>query len=119
MQSGQTINYTAICDHDTYGQLCRLFRSHSITRAVLFGSFARGDESRRSDIDLMLVQDTSKRFFDRYEPVYRDISRLLGSHPVDLLIYTEEELDALRSRKFIQAIEKEGVAIYEQEATAS
>ena len=103
-----------ICDDVIYDALCNLFRTHHIIRSILFGSFARGDQSRKSDIDLLLIQETSERFFDRYEGIYTEISQLLKTYPVDLLIYTEAELNVLSSRKFIQTIMREGVTIYEQ-----
>ena len=108
-----------ICDDETFGKLCRLFESCNVIRAVVFGSFARGDQSRRSDIDLMLIQDTSARFFDRYDGLYAKISKLLSNRPVDLLVYTEDELNKIFLRKFIQNVFREGVVIYEQNAATS
>ena len=32
-----------------------IFQQYQIQRAILFGSWARGDASRRSDVDLILV----------------------------------------------------------------
>ncbi len=109
----------SICDQETFEKLCRLFESCKIVKAVVFGSFARNDQSRHSDIDLMLVQDTSNRFFDRYDDIYAKISKLLYTNPVDLLIYSVSEMKQLSMRTFIKNILKEGVVIYEQEATTS
>ena len=108
-----------ICDDVTFGKLYRLFESCNVIKAVVFGSFARGDQSRRSDIDLMLIQETSARFFDRYNGLYANISKLLSGRPVDLLVYTEDELNTMSLRKFIQHILREGVVIYEQNAATS
>ena len=93
-----------ICDDTIYDALCNIFRTHHIIRSILFGSFARGDQSRKSDIDLLLIQETSERFFDRYEGIYTEISQLLKTHPVDLLIYTEAEWNMLSSRKCIHIV---------------
>jgi len=108
-------NKCEICDTETFDKLCRLFESYNIIKAIVFGSFARNDQSRHSDIDLMLVQDTSSRFFDRYNGIYAKISKLLYNNPVDLLIYTANELKQLSVRKFVMNILKEGVVIYEQD----
>ena len=108
-----------ICDDETFDKLCRLFESHKIIKAVVFGSFARNDQSRHSDIDLMLIQDTTCRFFDRYNGIYAKISKLLYTNPVDLLIYTVSEIKQLSARKFIKNILQEGVVIYEQQTTTS
>lgn len=108
-----------ICDKETFDKLCYLFESYKIIKAVVFGSFARNDQSRRSDIDLMLIQDTSDRFFDRYDGIYAKISKLLCNNPVDLLIYTVNEVKQLSVRKFVKQILEEGVTIYEQETATS
>ncbi len=54
------------------------------------------DLSRHSDVDLILVQETDKRFLDRYDGILAEITTALGRHAVDLLIYTPEELAAIR-----------------------
>ncbi len=43
-----------------------IFERYKIQKAIVFGSFARAETSARSDLDLILVQDTDKRFFERY-----------------------------------------------------
>ena len=48
------------------------FRKSGVDKAVLFGSFARGTASKRSDVDILIVQETNKRFLDRFS----DFSRL-------------------------------------------
>ena len=45
-------------------------------KAVVFGSFARGTATRRSDIDLITVMRTEKRFFERYDEL-SDLGRLI------------------------------------------
>ncbi len=59
-------------------RLAPIFKRRRILRAILFGSLARGDASRRSDLDLLLVQNTPAHWLDRYEekerkrkPLYR------------------------------------------------
>lgn len=41
------------------------FSKHHIIKALVFGSYARNTENRKSDLDLLLVMETNKRFFDR------------------------------------------------------
>jgi predicted nucleotidyltransferase len=36
-----------------------LFKKYKIKKAILFGSLARGDMSRHSDVDLILIQRSS------------------------------------------------------------
>ena len=106
-------------DEQSLSCLTPLFVKYGVQKAVLFGSFARGTASRRSDIDLMLIVPTEKRFFDRYDEIQVEIVDLLKGRFVDILIYTPIELEAMAHRKFIQTILREGVVVYEQGACAS
>ncbi len=55
-------------------QLRPIFEKYHVLRALVFGSLARGEASRRSDIDLLVVQHTDKRFLERYDGLLRDLS---------------------------------------------
>lgn len=92
-----------------------VFKKHNIEKVILFGSFARGEASRRSDIDLILVQNTKLRFLDRYDDVLPSFSRALPEWDVDLLIYTPAELKKISNRRFIQQALKEGKVLYESQ----
>ena len=76
-------------------------------KAVLFGSLAAGKETRRSDLDVMIVKETDKRFFDRFEE-FSEIFDLVKDRDVDLLIYTPRELESISHRSFIKKILVEG-----------
>ena len=94
-------------------KLYPLFKEHQIEKAILFGSHARDDASRHSDIDLILVKNTSLRFLDRYDGVLSSFSRALPQYDVDLLIYTPKELEEISHRPFIRRALKEGKVLYE------
>ncbi len=81
-------------------------------QAVLFGSWARGTQTRHSDIDLLIVTDTKKRWLDRDQD-FAEIYGLFPGQGVDLLIYTPAELEEISHRPFIQRILREGKVIYE------
>ncbi len=93
-------------------RLAAFCAGHGITRAIVFGSYARGTQTRRSDLDLVIVMDTQKRFLDRYEDVKDIHDHLPGIH-VEMLIYTEEELSAIAHRPFMRQILREGVVVHE------
>lgn len=79
-------------------------------KIVLFGSLARGDVARSSDIDLIVVLDLPGRFMDRLTAVYEALDVNVG---VDALVYTSEELAELAaSRPFIQHALREGRLLY-------
>ena len=90
-----------------------ILERYGIKKAIVFGSFARGDVTRRSDFDLILVKETEKRFLDRYEGVFYEINRVV-EYPVEVLIYTPEELTAISHRSFIATALEEGKVIYER-----
>jgi hypothetical protein len=90
-----------------------IFKEHKIKKAILFGSFARNEASRHSDVDLILIQDTSLRFLDRYDGVLAALTQALPEWDVDLLIYTPAELAKISGRRFIRQALKEGKILYE------
>lgn len=92
-----------------------LFKEHKIEKAILFGSHARNEASRHSDIDLILIRNTHLRFFDRYEGVLAAFSQALPEWDVDILIYTPKELAEISQRHFIRQALKEGKVLYESE----
>lgn len=92
-----------------------VFLKYGILKAVVFGSMARGEPTLRSDLDLLLVQKTDKRFLDRYDGILGDIIELVRGRDVDLLIYTPSELDMMSDRPFIRKALREGIVIYESQ----
>ena len=84
-----------------------------VERAILFGSFATGRQSARSDVDLLLVVDTNDRFFDRYDGILADLQSAFPDRDVELLIYTPDELKVMSQRPFIARVLKEGKVIHE------
>lgn len=67
---------------------------------LLFGSKARGTQDEWSDIDLIIVYDTEKRFLDRLEELYR-LWDLPGA--VDILAYTPAEFEEMKERSGLVA----------------
>lgn len=90
-----------------------LFIQNNVDKAIVFGAVARGTATRHSDIDLMIVMPTTKRFFDRYEP-FNPLHDMAKPKAVDLLIYSPEELSAISHRAFIKKILQDGITIYER-----
>ena len=75
---------------------------------LLFGSLVRGEIGSESDIDLIVVKETGKKFLDRLDEFYEDVSVA-----IDLLVYTPDEFDHLKKRSFIKKAMEEGVILYE------
>jgi uncharacterized protein len=99
--------------NDLAFRLRRIFERHRVLRAIVFGSVARGEISRRSDLDLIIIKQTEKRFLDRYDKILSEIVREVPGMDVDLLIYTPEELARISDRPLIKTALTEGKVIYE------
>jgi predicted nucleotidyltransferase len=90
----------------------RIAANHpEVRRVVLFGSFARGNFSARSDIDLLIVLKSSDL------PVRERIPEFLSdcsAYPTDVFPLTEAELDLLLrdSDPFWMQVVREGIECY-------
>jgi predicted nucleotidyltransferase len=81
-------------------------------RIILFGSTARRDDDDVSDVDLIVVYDTDKRFLDRLEELYRSWKI---PKAVDILAYTPLEFNRMASESaFLKKVLSEGIVIYER-----
>ena len=82
-------------------------------KIILFGSFARGDYHGLSDLDLIIVAETSKRFLDRITEV---LELCESTIPVEPLVYTPKEISQLlaEGNSFIEQALKEGRVLYDE-----
>ncbi len=83
-------------------------------KIILFGSYAYGDPTEESDIDLLIIKNTDKRPIDRWLEVkkfLRDISQTVSISP---LVYTEKEIaDRLAIKDFfVKDILEKGEVLY-------
>jgi uncharacterized protein len=85
------------------------FKDQPVLKAYLFGSFARGDANSRSDYDILVELDYSKRIGLQYIQMQLDLTNLL-ERKVDLV--SEKAL----SRHIRPFIDKEKYLIYERSA---
>lgn len=100
---------------DISARLRVVWQRHNVSRAILFGSLARGEATRHSDLDLLVIQETEARFLDRYDGFLAEVVQQAPGYDVDLLIYTPEELAQMADRPFVARILAEGIVIYERE----
>ncbi|MBC7228706.1 MAG: nucleotidyltransferase domain-containing protein [Thermoflexales bacterium] len=92
----------------------KLVAGYAPQKVILFGSYARGTPRSDSDIDLLIVKETSERFIDRWVTVGRLLSDPQRSIPLETLILTPQEL-AHRLEvgdQFIAEILEEGEVLY-------
>ncbi|MGA9099997.1 MAG: nucleotidyltransferase domain-containing protein [Methanotrichaceae archaeon] len=88
--------------------LNKLRKDPSVRLVLLFGSLARGDASENSDIDLIVVKETEKRFLDRLDEFYDD-----AREAMDILVYTPQEFEYMKVRPFVKRALQEGKILYE------
>jgi len=81
---------------------------------LLFGSRARGTETRRSDLDLLLVLRTEAPPLTRIGQVLELLAD--SPWPVEVIVYTPEEFAARADTPFLRRILREGRVLYERRA---
>lgn len=82
-------------------------------RIILFGSRGRGDAQPDSDYDVLVEMETDLPFHQRMSRIYE----AFGFHqvPMDVLVFTPEEMEQERSKVFSVAkiAEREGTVLYD------
>ena len=82
-----------------------------VKRIILFGSLAKDEIGPASDIDLLVVQETKKRFIERLVELYEFIN---PKYALDLLVYTPSEFEEMKKKSiFVKQILREGKLLYE------
>ncbi len=81
-------------------------------RVILFGSYARGDATEQSDVDLMIIAKSNLPRFKRSRELYK----LLRPHPfgMDIVVYTPQEVEKGKKTNlsFVSTVLKEGKTLY-------
>lgn len=92
----------------------RLRKEYQPTQVILFGSYARGRPRRDSDVDLFIVKNTPKPFYQRLLEVRQLVSPLLNGCPFDSIVVTPRELRRRLARgdQFIREIVTKGKLVY-------
>ncbi|HOS79344.1 MAG TPA: nucleotidyltransferase domain-containing protein [Anaerolineae bacterium] len=80
---------------------------------LLFGSLISGEIREWSDIDLVIIKETERKFLDRTREVLQLLRPQVG---VDILVYTPDEFDQLvQQRAFVRdEIVGKGKVLYER-----
>ncbi len=91
----------------------RLVKVYDPLKIYLFGSYAWGDPTEDSDLDLMIVvEKTDKDQYERPVPGYISLAGLCVSN--DIIVYTSQEFDEKSKDKtrLCYKIKNEGEIIY-------
>jgi predicted nucleotidyltransferase len=97
------------------GAIARIVSELKPEKIILFGSYAYGNPTADSDVDLLVIMKTKAKEIDRYVAV----SNLLypRQFPVDILVKTPKEMEAEARKKgnyFMREILKKGKVLYER-----
>ncbi len=94
----------------------RLARSYHPEKIVLFGSYASGDVDEESDVDLLIIKETSLPFHRRGGEVRALLRPLRLALPMDIIVLTPEEVDEQlrRGNVFLESIIREGEVLFDR-----
>ena len=90
----------------------RILTAGSPLRIVLFGSQARGEAGPGSDLDVLIVEDST---LPRYKRASRYLRALVGVFPAkDVVVWTPEEIEAWSGvpNAFVTTALREGKTLY-------
>jgi len=92
----------------------RLNKSYDPEKIILYGSYAYGNPTSDSDIDLLIIKDTAKRHVDRFVEVKKIIYQPGRSIPVSPLVYTPKEIEERLKMgdAFVAEILARGLVLY-------
>ncbi len=78
-----------------------LLKKHAVRKVALFGSYAKGGPTARSDIDLYV--DFERPTYDNFLGLLRDLERLFGRK---IEILTPQGLESIRVKGIAESIRK-------------
>jgi uncharacterized protein len=86
--------------------------SYNPDKIILFGSYASGTATHDSDLDLLIIKDTSLPGYQRS----REIQRLFNPYlwPMDIIVYSNSEIEKWKNIKtsFIYEVLNNGIVLY-------
>lgn len=93
--------------------ISRLVKGFNAEQAWLFGSYARGDASTDSDVDILIVVNESKEpRYKRNQAARRLVKDITA--PKDIIVMTKDEweLGALVPSSLVSTVKNEGKLLY-------
>jgi predicted nucleotidyltransferase len=93
----------------------RIVRTISPKKVILFGSRARGDARPESDIDILVIADSTEPRYRRSALLYGALSDILV--PMDIMVYNPGEIEEWSDvrQAFVTTAIREGRVLYEDQ----
>ena len=90
----------------------RIVENFKPEKVILFGSYAHGNPTEDSDLDLLIVKDSNLPRYKRGREVRRYLRGLKIA--IDLVVYTKDEIQKWSNVKtsFITTVMEEGKVLY-------
>ncbi|MDO8955601.1 MAG: nucleotidyltransferase domain-containing protein [Deltaproteobacteria bacterium] len=94
-------------------QVLERLKNYKPEKIILFGSRAKKTFDPYSDIDLIIIKKTKKRFLDRVKDVIKIIN---PDFAIDIFVYTPGEFNKMISEgnSFLEYAIKDGQVLYEK-----
>ncbi len=93
----------------------RIANNYILQKIILFGSYAYGEPSENSDLDLLvIVKDSEQPRYKRAREIRKQLWGI-SDVPKDIIVYTEDEVKDWKNvdAAFITKIIKQGRVLYE------
>ena len=87
--------------------IAEYFKTQPVLKAWLFGSYSRGEQTKDSDVDILVLLDKSRPIGLKFFGMWNDLEELLGQK-VDLVS------DGTLLPFAQQSVEKDKILIYER-----
>ena len=90
----------------------RIAEKYRPRKIILFGSYAMGSPRAESDVDLLIIMDTTLREIQQALQIRQYLKPMFG---LDLLVYTPERLQQRLEwgDSFLREIIEQGIVLYE------
>lgn len=109
-------NLTANVSREIIQEMVDLIVEHfHPEKVILFGSYARGDENKNSDVDLMILLNQTPPEGKRSVPILRLLFEYF-SEPIDVVVQTTTGFECWREilGSLAHRVVQEGIVLYEK-----
>ncbi len=115
MPSQFTLSEQMLAQEQIEKILNRIVNRYKPDKIVLFGSYAYGNPTEDSDLDLLVVRSSNLPRYKRAREIRKYLWGITDV-PKDIIVYTPEEIDEWRGveEAFITNIMKNGKILYEK-----
>ena len=92
-----------------------IVRTYQPDKIIVFGSCARGEQNKKSDLDILVISDREKGLPRHKRGLQTRLALPEPDVPTDILFYTHEEVESWREvlLSFVATVLREGRVVYE------